>query len=91
MEVITEIEQEPKSRIYIREWKRQNYIKNGEDMKASQRAYYYKYKYGLSDEDMRKYKHMLPLVSKVSKNLEELKMANPEFFKEILQKFIDEV
>lgn len=88
MELITESE-EPKSRAYIREWKRQNYLKNGEEMKATQRAYYYKYKNGMSDEEMHRYKSLLPLVSKVSKGLEELKKANPEFFKEILQKFTD--
>jgi len=88
MEVITESE-EPKSRAYMREWKRQNYLKNGEEMKATQRAYYYKYKNGMSDEEMHRYKSLLPLVSKVSKGLEELKKANPDFFKEILQKFAD--
>ena len=88
MEDITEPE-EPKSRAYIREWKRKNYQKNGETMKATQRAYYYKYKNGMSDEDMHRYKALLPLVSKVSKGLEDLKKANPEFFQEILQKYID--
>lgn len=78
---------EPKSRAYIREWKRQNYVKNGETMKATQRAYYYKYKNGISDEEHHKYKALLPLVSKISKGLEELKKANPEILKEILQKF----
>ena len=85
MEAITQ--EEPKSRAYIREWKRQNYQKKGEEMKATQRAYYYKYKNGISDEAMHRYKALLPLVSKVTKGLEQLKEANPEFFKEILQKF----
>jgi len=88
MEDITEPE-EPKSRAYIREWKRQNYQKNGETMKATQRAYYYKYKNGISDDDMRRYKTLLPLVSKVSKGLEQLKEANPEILKEILEKFLE--
>jgi len=92
-EVVAEIEleEEPKSRAYIREWKRQNYLKHGEEMKATQRAYYYKYKYGVSDEEMRKYKSMLPVVAKVTKQLEQLKKSNPEFLKEILQKYIDDV
>lgn len=86
-----QVEVEPPTRAYIREWKRQNYKKHPEEMKATQRAYYYKYKYGVDDDDMRKYKSLLPLVSKLTKGLEQLKTANPEFLKEILQKYMEEV
>ncbi len=66
-------ETEPKSRAYIREWKRKDYAENGDKIKAKNKAYYYKNKFGLNCEDMKKYDIHLPLVAKVLDNLNKLK------------------
>ena len=79
---------EPKSRAYIREWKRKDYEKNGDKIKAKNRAYYYKNKFGLNSEDIRKYDIYLPLVAKVWDNLEKLKNENPELISLCLHQYI---
>jgi hypothetical protein len=56
---------EPKKRTYMRLYKRAEYLKNGEKIKAKNRAYYYKYKFGLNSDEMHKYGTLLPLVSKI--------------------------
>jgi ribonucleotide reductase alpha subunit len=86
-EIISTIE-EPKSRIYMREYKRKKYIENGDEMKAKNKAYYYKYKFGLNSEEMKKYQNLLPLVAKIRKGLEELKEKNPDFLQDVLEMYI---
>lgn len=81
-------ETEPKSRTYIREWKRKDYEKNGDKIKAKNKAYYYKNKFGLDLEDMKLYDIHLPLVAKVMDNLNKLKDEKPELINAILQKYI---
>ena len=81
-------EVEPKSRTYIREWKRKDYEKNGDKIKAKNRAYYYKNKFGLNCEDIKKYDIYLPLVAKVWDNLEKLKNENPELISLCLHRYI---
>jgi hypothetical protein len=79
---------EPKKRTYMREWKRKKYKENCEEMKAKNKAYYYKYKFNLDALDMKKYQNLLPLVAKIRKNLEELQKTKPEFMKDVLQPFL---
>jgi len=86
METITTID-EPKKRTYMREYKRKKYAENGDDIKAKNKAYYYKYKFGLNGDDMKKYDILLPLVSKLRKGLDELKEKNPEFLKDVLEMY----
>ena len=86
-EIITTIE-EPKKRIYMREYKRKKYIENGIEMKAKIKAYYSKYKFNLNGEDIKKYQNLLPLVAKIRKGLEELKEKNPDFLQEVLEMYI---
>jgi hypothetical protein len=81
-------ETEPKSRAYIREWKRRDYEKNGDKIKAKNKAYYYKNKFGLDLEDMKLYDIHLPLVAKVLDNLNKLKLEKPELINSILEKYI---
>lgn len=81
-------ETEPKSRTYIREWKRKDYEKNGDKIKAKNKAYYYKNKFGLDLDDMKLYDIHLPLVAKVMDNLNKLKDEKPELINAILQKYI---
>ena len=78
---------EPKSRRYIREWKRKDYAENGDKIKAKNKAYYYKKKCGLSSEDMKIYDIHLPLVAKVIDNLNKLKDVKPELIELVLQKY----
>jgi hypothetical protein len=90
METINEpqVEVEPPTRAYIREWKRQNYKKHPEEMKATQRAYYYKYKYGVDDDDMRKYKSLFVFASgvKTRKRARTVKNRQSSFFERNLSK-----
>ena len=85
----TETEVEPKSRAYIREWKRKDYEKNGDKIKAKNKAYYYKNKFGLNCDDMKLYDIHLSLVAKVLDNLNKLKEEKPELINTILQKYIE--
>jgi NAD+--asparagine ADP-ribosyltransferase len=79
---------EPKKRTYMREYKRKQYQENGEMIRDKNKAYYYKYKFGLNGDDMKKYDTLLPLVSKTKKHLDDLKNANPLFLAEILKEYV---
>ena len=81
------METEPKSREYIREWKRKDYAENGEKIKAKNKAYYYKNKFGLNSDDMKTYDIHLPLVAKVMDNLNKLREVKPELIDLVLQKY----
>ena len=78
-----------KTRTYIKEWKKKNYEKNGDKVRAKNKAYYYKYKFNLDSEDMKKYDIHLPLVAKIWDNLEKLKAEKPELINECLKKYIE--
>lgn len=73
---------------YMREYKRKKYAENADMIKDKNKAYYYKTKFNLPSEDMKKYDILLPIVSKLRKNLEELKLKNPEALKEIIQDYL---
>lgn len=75
---------DPKSRSYIREWKRKDYERNGDKIKAKNKAYYYKNKFGLTCDDMKKYDIHLPLVAKILKGLDDLNNVKPELVADIL-------
>jgi hypothetical protein len=79
--------EEPKSRSYIREWKRRDYEKNSDKIKAKNKAYYYKNKFGLNNDDMKKYDIYLPLVAKILNGLEVLNQVKPELVVDILHTF----
>tara|TARA_Y200000002_G_C22670493_1_gene659798 strand:+ start:602 stop:901 length:300 start_codon:yes stop_codon:yes gene_type:complete len=85
----TDIE-EPKKRAYMRKWKQNDYINNGTKIKAKNRAYYYKYKFGFSSESMKKYDIHLPLVARIIDNLNKLKNENPDLISEVLQNYTNE-
>ena len=73
---------------YMREYKRKQYKEKGEEIKEKNKAYYYKYKFNMTAEDMKKYDVSLPLVGKIRKYMDELKIQNPEFVKEIVKHYI---
>lgn len=64
------------AKAYIREWKRKDYAENGDKIKSKNKAYYYKYKCGLSNEDMDKYDTLLPYVAKIKMAVDEFKEAD---------------
>jgi hypothetical protein len=82
------VDVEPKKRTYMREYKRKQYQENGGLIRDKNKAYYYKYKFGLNSDDMKKYDTLLPLVSKTKKYLDDLKNANPQFLADILKEYI---
>ena len=79
---------EPKSRKYMREYKRRQYAEKGDLIRAKNKAYYYKTKFGLNAEDMKKYGTLLPLVAKITRHLEELQEQKPELIPDVLQPFL---
>jgi hypothetical protein len=72
---------------YMREYKRKKYAENADLIKDKNKAYYYKSKFNLPSEDMKKYDVLLPIVYLIKNNLEELKKKNPDIFKEIIQEY----
>jgi len=85
----TTIINEPKSRTYMREYKRKKYAEDANKIKEKNKQYYYKNKYGLTSEDMKKYDTALPLVAKIINNLEELKKINPDIIIDVLTPFMN--
>jgi hypothetical protein len=73
---------------YMREYKRKQYKEKGDEIKEKNKAYYYKYKFNMTSEEMSKYDILLPLIGKIKKNMDELKEKNPEFVKEIIKHYI---
>lgn len=79
MEQITEQIKTKKTsdaKAYIREWKRKDYAENADKIKSKNKAYYYKYKCGLSNEDMERYNTLLPYVAKIKMAVEEFREAD---------------
>jgi len=73
---------------YMREYKRLQYKKKGDEIKEKNKAYYYKYKYNLSSDEMHKYDTLLPSVIRLKKELEYLKLKKPEIIFEILHPYL---
>ena len=59
-------------------------METGEDIKEKNKAYYYKKKLNMSDEDLKKYDVLLPIVAKLQKNIKELRDKNSDVLNEIL-------
>jgi len=89
MEIIDEsmnpmLEQKKDRKEYMRNYKRAKYAEKSEEIKAKNKAYYCKYKNGISSDDMRKYGIHLPKVVAIQKHLAELSIADPELFSDII-------
>lgn len=74
---------------YMREYKRKQYQEKADEIKNKNKAYYYKYKHNLSNEDMKKYDIHLPMVARIRKNLDELKAVKPEIIADILIQYLE--
>ena len=73
---------------YMRKWKRKAYEENPEKILSKNKAYYIKYKYGLTGDEMKKYGNNLPLVMKIKMSLDELKKVDIELMTNILAEYI---
>ena len=91
-----EIKEENKSsteitqREYMRLYKRKCYAENPALIQAKNKAYYAKYKYGLTTEDMKKYDTLLPFVNRAKKALNIIKDENIDILKEVLNSYLEE-
>jgi hypothetical protein len=85
---INEIKKTQDKTKYMRDYKREQYKNNGDLIRAKNKSYYFKNKYGLTSEGMKLYDTYLPLIAKIRKNLDDLKDAKPEFIKKILNDYI---
>jgi hypothetical protein len=72
---------------YMREYKRKQYEKNPDIIKTKNKAYYYKYKFGLTAEDMATYGELTPEVSKVINMMNKINEKNPNLIPHILGRF----
>lgn len=69
---------------YMREYMRNRYYKNAKQGCNERKTYYYKKKYNLSNEEVKKYGSHLHLVIKTKKLIEEMKIHCPEFLEDII-------
>jgi hypothetical protein len=74
---------------YMREWKRKAYEENPSKILTKNKAYYIKYKYNLTGDEMKTYGDNLPLVMKIKKGLEELSKIDIVLMTNILAEYVD--
>lgn len=95
MEIVAEPTPTPKKTAdkttYMREYKRKQYQEKGTEIKEKNKAYYYKYKFNVPAEDLKKYDTLLPIIVRIRKELDDLKEKKPEFIKEILAPYFQNV
>ena len=88
IDTVIKTETKQNRQTYMREYKKKQYMTKGEDIKEKNKAYYYKKKLNMSDEDLKKYDVLLPIVAKLQKNIEELRDKNSDMLNEILISYI---
>ena len=88
IDTVIKTETKQNRQAYMREYKKKQYMTKGEDIKEKNKAYYYKKKLNMSDEDLKKYDVLLPIVAKLQKNIEELRDKNSDMLNEILISYI---
>lgn len=69
--------------LYMREYMRNRYQKNSEKACNERKAYYYKKKYNLEPEEVKKYGEHLHLIIKAKKLIDEIKTVCPQHLAEI--------
>ena len=72
---------------YMREYKRKQYEQDPEKIKTKNKAYYYKYKFGLSSEEMKQYGDLTPEMSKALHYLSIINEKNATLIPVIMAKF----
>lgn len=78
MEVQTTTKKAVDRTTYMREYKKKKYAENPDLIKGKNKSYYYKYKCGLTAEDMEKYDTLLPYVAKIKMAVDEFKEKDIE-------------
>ena len=73
-----------KRQTYMREYKRKKYAEDADIIKDKNKAYYYKNKFNLPSDDMKKYDISLPNVAKARYYLDLLREEHPEMLPEII-------
>jgi hypothetical protein len=73
---------------YHREYKRKQYQENKESIKEKNKAYYYKYKFNASHDDLLKYDTLLPAVVRLRKELNYLLECKPDIINELVQPYM---
>lgn len=79
-----------KQKKYMRDYKRKKYAQNN-DIKDMNKTYYYKYKFNIPDEDIKRYGVLLPSIFKLKKELDILRANNADILKEILTPYFEEL
>jgi hypothetical protein len=78
-------------RAYMRNWKRARYAEDPKSIQLVNRIAYYKRHYDTPKEDVEKLGEALPLVSRITSGLEELRELDVEAFRDIIRKYNFEV
>ena len=73
---------------YMREYKRKQYQEKGDEIKEKNKAYYYKYKFDISAEELHKYGNLLPNIVRLRKELDEIKEKKPELLGDLLNDYL---
>jgi hypothetical protein len=74
-------------RAYMRMWKQKEYTADPSKVKALNRSYYFKYKFGLSQEDTHLFGDLTPECSQAIHYLTVIQDKNPLLLRHILQRF----
>lgn len=89
-----EVDKTEERRTYMREYKQKKYNDNPRDILDRNKAYYYKNKFGLDSEMMKKYGTLLPCVAKIKSAVQEFRENNLnlsiEYLTEVLIELQDE-
>ena len=68
---------------YMREYMRNRYNQNSKKACNMRKAYYYKSKYNLDDEEVAKYGENLHLIVKAKKLIKEIKEICPQYLEDL--------
>ena len=78
-------------RTYIREYRQKMYKENPKNILDKNKAYYYKYKYGLTEDLLRKYDTLLPYVARIRADVGMFSANNLELSIEFIETILDEL
>ena len=75
-------------REYFSAYRRKMYKEQPDKIKDKNKAYYYKYKFNCSSEEMKRYDVLLPNVLRIKQDLDILREKNPDIINEILSPYL---
>ena len=74
----------------MRNYKAKQYEEDPDKIKTANRSFYYKYKFGLSADDMKRYGELTPEVAKAIHCLNQIRDLKPELLQRIFLRYIPE-